>query len=108
MDGRTGRGAGRGHLPGFAAVEVLYDEQGAVRGVATGDMGVAATAATPITTSPAWSCMRVIRCSPKARGQLGRQLIERFKLDDGRNAQSYGIGIKEMWESIRPNPSPAW
>ena len=33
-----------------------------------------------------------------ARGQLGRQLIERFKLDDGRNAQSYGIGIKEMWE----------
>ena len=57
-----------------------------------------ATAATPITTSPAWSCMRVIRCSPKARGQLGRQLIERFKLDDGRNAQSYGIGIKEMWE----------
>ena len=42
--------------------------------------------------------MRVIRCSPKARGQLGRQLIERFKLDDGRNAQSYGIGIKEMWE----------
>ena len=41
MDGRTGRGAGRGHLPGFAAVEVLYDEQGAVRGVATGDMGVA-------------------------------------------------------------------
>ena len=57
-----------------------------------------ATAATPTTTSPAWSCTRVIRCSPKARGQLGRQLIERFKLDDGRNAQSYGIGIKEMWE----------
>ena len=41
--------------------------------------------------------MRVIRCSPKARGQLGRQLIERFQLDDGRNAQSWHRH-QEMWE----------
>ena len=99
MDGRTGRGAGRGHLPGFAAVEVLYDEQGAVRGVATGDMGVARDGSHTDHYQPGMELhARYTVFAEGARGQLGRQLIERFKLDDGRNAQSYGIGIKEMWE----------
>ena len=98
MDGRTGRGAGRGHLPGFAAVEVLYDEQGAVRGVATGDMGVARDGSHTDHYQPGMELHARYTVFAEGARQLGRQLIERFKLDDGRNAQSYGIGIKEMWE----------
>ena len=108
MDGRTGRGAGRGHLPGFAAVEVLYDEQGAVRGVATGDMGVARDGSHTDHYQPGMGCMRVIRCSPKARGQLGRQLIERFKLDDAATPSPTASASRKCGRSIRPNPSPAW
>ncbi|AUT46862.1 electron transfer flavoprotein-ubiquinone oxidoreductase [Achromobacter sp. AONIH1] len=86
-------------FPGFAAVEVLYDEQGAVRGVATGDMGVARDGSHTDHYQPGMELhARYTVFAEGARGQLGRQLIERFKLDDGRNAQSYGIGIKEMWE----------
>jgi electron-transferring-flavoprotein dehydrogenase len=86
-------------FPGFAAVEVLYDENGAVRGVATGDMGVARDGSHTDHYQPGMELhARYTVFSEGSRGQLGRQLIERFKLDDGRNPQSYGIGIKEMWE----------
>ncbi|KNY12236.1 electron transfer flavoprotein-ubiquinone oxidoreductase [Achromobacter piechaudii] len=86
-------------FPGFAAVEVLYDENGAVRGVATGDMGVARDGSHTDHYQPGMELhARYTVFGEGSRGQLGRQLIERFKLDDGRNPQSYGIGIKEMWE----------
>ena len=85
-------------FPGFAAVEVLYDEQGAVRGVATGDMGVARDGSHTDHYQPGMELHARYTVFAEGARQLGRQLIERFKLDDGRNAQSYGIGIKEMWE----------
>ena len=86
-------------FPGFAAVEVLYDENGAVRGVATGDMGVARDGSHTDHYQPGMELhARYTVFAEGARGQLGRQLIERYKLDDGRDPQAYGIGIKEMWE----------
>ncbi len=86
-------------FPGFAAVEILYDEKGAVRGVATGDMGVARDGSHSGHYQPGMELhARYTVFAEGARGQLGRELIERFKLDEGRNAQSYAIGLKELWE----------
>lgn len=86
-------------FPGFAAVEILYDDQGAVRGVATGDMGVARDGSHSPHFQPGMELhARYTVFAEGARGQLGRELIERFKLDQGRNAQSYAIGLKELWE----------
>jgi electron-transferring-flavoprotein dehydrogenase len=92
-------------FPGFAAAEVLYDDKGAVRGVATGDMGVGRDG------QPTDQFQRGMELHAKytifaegARGQLGRQLIEKFKLDQNRDPQSYGIGIKELWE-VEPSKS---
>lgn len=86
-------------FPGFAAVEVLYDAEGAVRGVATGDMGVARDGTHTAHYQPGMELhARYTIFAEGSRGQLGRQLIERFKLDEGRNPQSYAIGIKELWE----------
>jgi electron-transferring-flavoprotein dehydrogenase len=86
-------------FPGFAAVEVLYDEAGAVRGVVTGDMGVARDGSHTDHYQPGMELLaRYTVFAEGARGQLGRQLIERYKLDAGRDPQSYAIGIKELWE----------
>lgn len=92
-------------FPGFAAAEVLYGEQGQVIGVATGDMGVGRDG------EPTEQYQRGMELHAKytvfaegARGQLGRELIAHYKLDQGRDPQSYGIGIKELWE-IEPSKS---
>ncbi|OZI59696.1 electron transfer flavoprotein-ubiquinone oxidoreductase [Bordetella genomosp. 11] len=86
-------------FPGFAAAGVLYDEQGAVRGVVTGDMGVARDGSHTANYQPGMELLaRYTLFAEGSRGQLGRQLIERFRLDEGRDPQSYGIGIKELWE----------
>ena len=86
-------------FPGFAAAEVLYTDSGAVKGVATGDMGVARDGSHTPNYQPGMELhARYTLFAEGSRGQLGRQLIERFKLDEGRNPQSYAIGIKEMWE----------
>lgn len=86
-------------FPGFAAAEVLYDANGAVRGVATGDLGVARDGSHTDHYQQGMELhARYTVFAEGSRGQLGRQLIEKFKLDDGRDPQSYGIGIKEMWE----------
>ena len=94
-------------FPGFAAAEVLYDDNGAVRGVATGDMGLDKHG------NPTDQFQRGMELLAKytifaegSRGQLGRQLIERFKLDEGRDPQSYGIGIKELWQVPADNAQP--
>ena len=86
-------------FPGFAAAEVLYDEKGAVKGVATGNHGVGKDG------EPTDAFQLGMELHGKytifaegARGSLGRQLIARFKLDQGRDPQSYGIGLKELWE----------
>ncbi len=86
-------------FPGFAAAEVLYDEQGSVRGVATGNMGVGKDG------EPTGSFQLGMELVGKytvfaegARGHLGKQLIARYKLDAGKDPQTYAIGIKELWE----------
>ncbi|TFL12858.1 electron transfer flavoprotein-ubiquinone oxidoreductase [Pusillimonas noertemannii] len=86
-------------FPGFAAAEVLYTDSGAVKGVATGDMGVARDGSHTPNYQPGMELhARYTLFAEGSRGQLGRQLISRYKLDEGRDPQSYAIGIKEMWE----------
>ena len=86
-------------FPGFAAAEVLYDDTGAVRGVATGNLGIGKDG------QPHEGFQLGMELTGKytvfaegARGHLGKQLIARFGLDEGRDPQSYAIGIKELWE----------
>jgi electron-transferring-flavoprotein dehydrogenase len=86
-------------FPGFPAAEVLYNENGSVKGVATGNMGIGKDG------EPTDHFQLGMELHGKytifaegSRGQLGRQLISRFKLDEGRDPQSYSIGIKELWE----------
>jgi len=86
--------------PGFAAAEVLFDEAGAVCGVATGDMGVGAGGEKKPSYEPGLELRA--RCTVFAegcRGHLGKQLIERFGLDADADPQHYGIGLKEVWEA---------
>lgn len=85
-------------FPGFAATEVLYDENGAVRGVATGNMGVGKDGKPTDAFQLGMELhARYTLFAEGARGQLGRLVIERFGLDRGRDPQSYTIGIKEVW-----------
>ena len=86
-------------FPGFAAAEILYDEKGAVRGVATGDMGVGRDGQPTEHYQQGMELLaKYTIFAEGARGQLGKELIAQFNLDQGRDPQSYGIGIKELWE----------
>lgn len=86
-------------FPGFAATELLYNEAGGIRGVATGDMGLDRDGNQTAHYQPGMELhAKYTLFAEGSRGQLGRQLIEKYKLDQGRDPQSYGIGIKEMWE----------
>lgn len=92
-------------FPGFAAAHILYAENGAVRGVLTGDMGVARDGTHTANYQPGMELLASYTIFAEgSRGHLGRELTERFKLDESRNAQSYGIGIKELWE-VDPSQS---
>jgi len=85
--------------PGFAATEVLYDSDGRVKGVATGDMGIASDGShTPNFTQGIELHAAYTFFAEGCRGQLGRQLMERFALRAECEAQTYGIGIKELWK----------
>jgi len=86
-------------FPGFPAAEVLYNEDGSVKGVATGNMGIGKNG------EPTENFQLGMELHAKytlfaegSRGQLGKQLIARYRLDEGRDPQSYSIGIKELWE----------
>jgi len=86
-------------FPGFAAAEVLHADDGAVKGVATGNMGVGRDG------EPTESFQLGMELHGKytvfaegARGHLARQIIAKFKLDEGRDPPSWAIGIKELWE----------
>jgi len=86
-------------FPGFAAAEVLYGDNGEVVGVATGDMGIEKDGS----IGPAFERGMALHAKytifgEGARGHLGRQLIARYKLDEGKDPQAYGIGIKELWQ----------
>jgi len=90
-------------FPGFPAAEVLYADDGSVRGVATGNLGLGKDG------EPTENFQLGMELHAKftvfaegSRGSLGRQLIARYKLDEGRDPQSYGIGLKELWE-VQPD-----
>ncbi|MGB8818547.1 MAG: electron transfer flavoprotein-ubiquinone oxidoreductase [Rhizobiaceae bacterium] len=88
--------------PGFAAAEVLYNEQGAVRGVATGDMGVEKNGEPGPNFARGMELLgKYVLIGEGARGSLSKQLIAKFKLDEGREPGKYGLGIKELWQ-IKP------
>ncbi|MEZ5573157.1 MAG: electron transfer flavoprotein-ubiquinone oxidoreductase [Halioglobus sp.] len=85
--------------PGFAAAEVLYHADGRVKGIATGDMGVSATGEHKDSYMPGMELhAKYTLFAEGCRGHLGKQLIEKFSLDAGKDPQHYGIGIKEVWE----------
>jgi electron-transferring-flavoprotein dehydrogenase len=85
--------------PGFAAAEVLYDDKGAVRGVATGDMGVGRDGKLTEAFQPGVELHgRQTIFAEGCRGSLTKTLFDRFKLRDGVDPQTFGIGIKELWE----------
>jgi electron-transferring-flavoprotein dehydrogenase len=89
-------------FPGFAAAEVLYDESGAVRGVATGDMGIGKDGVKTDNYEPGVELIgRQTVFAEGCRGSLSKELMETFGLRDGVEPQTYGIGIKELWE-IKP------
>jgi electron-transferring-flavoprotein dehydrogenase len=86
-------------FPGFTAAEVLYHDNGAVKGVATGNLGLGKDGA------PTENFQLGMELHAKytvfaegARGHLGKQLISKFNLAEGKDPQSFAIGIKELWE----------
>ena len=86
-------------FPGFAAAEILYDEHGAVIGVATGDMGVARDGTHKDSYTPGLELhAKYTFFAEGVRGHLSKQLIRQFELDENSQPQVYGIGIKELWD----------
>ncbi|MCT7662724.1 electron transfer flavoprotein-ubiquinone oxidoreductase [Shinella kummerowiae] len=93
--------------PGFAATEVLYNDAGAVIGVATGDMGIERNGEPgPNYTRGMALLGKYTLISEGVRGSLAKQLISKFKLDDGREPQKFGIGLKELWQVKPENHKP--
>jgi electron-transferring-flavoprotein dehydrogenase len=85
--------------PGFAGAEVLYDESGAVRGVATGDMGLTREGEPGPAFQPGMELLaKYTLFAEGCRGHLGKQLETKFNLRAESDPQTYGIGIKELWE----------
>ncbi|WP_460236932.1 electron transfer flavoprotein-ubiquinone oxidoreductase [Aurantivibrio plasticivorans] len=86
-------------FPGFAASEVLYNEDGSVKGIATGDMGIGMNGEQKDSYMPGMElhAKYTLFCEG-CRGHLGKQLISKFNLDADSDPQHYGIGIKELWK----------
>ena len=85
--------------PGFAAAEILYHEDGRVKGVATGDMGIGADGEQKDSYMPGMELhAKYTVFAEGCRGHLGKQLMRQFELDKDADPQHYGIGIKEIWE----------
>ena len=85
--------------PGFAASEVLFHDDGRVKGIATGDMGVSAEGQHKDSYMPGMELhAKYTLFAEGCRGHLGKQLIKHFALDEGKDPQHYGLGIKEVWE----------
>ena len=85
--------------PGFAASEVLFHEDGRVKGIATGDMGISAMGEQKDSYMPGMELHASYTLFAEGcRGHLGKQLIKHFQLDEGKDPQHYGSGIKEIWE----------
>ena len=86
-------------FPGFPASEILYDNDGSVKGVATQDMGIDKDGNKKDSFESGIELhAKVTIFAEGCRGHLGKQLINKFELDKGKNPQQYGIGLKEIWE----------
>lgn len=86
-------------FPGFPASDILYNDDGSVRGVLTGDMGVASDGSKKPGYEPGYELnAKYTIFAEGCRGHLGKRLISRFALDKDSDPQHYGIGIKELWE----------
>jgi len=86
-------------FPGFAATEVLYNEDGSIKGIATGDMGIGADGEQKPTFQAGYELhARYTVFAEGCRGHLGKQLIEKFNLQADSDPQHYGIGFKEVWD----------
>ena len=86
-------------FPGFAASEVLYTEDGSIKGVATGDMGIGMDGEQKPTYQPGYELhAKYTLFAEGCRGHLGKQVIEKFNLAAESDTQHYGIGFKEIWE----------
>jgi len=100
--GQQAEGLGVEIFAGFAGAEVLYDDQGAVRGVATGDMGVNRKGEKTDAYQPGVELLaKYTFFAEGCRGHLGLQLEKKFELRAGVDPQVYGLGLKELWE-VRP------
>jgi len=97
--------------PGFPAAEILYDQSGAVKGIATGDMGIGKDG------QPTESYMRGMELHAKqtifaegCRGHLTKTLFDKFSLREGKDPQTFAIGIKELWDidPEKAKPGLAW
>jgi len=93
--------------PGFAAAEVLFTDDGKVRGVATGDMGIGKNGEKTSRFQPGIELhAKYTVFAEGARGHLGKMLQERYELRAGVAPQAYGIGLKELWEVKPGNHQP--
>jgi electron-transferring-flavoprotein dehydrogenase len=88
--------------PGFSANEILTNAEGAVTGIATGDVGISKDGEMSERYTRGMELRgKYVIFAEGARGQLSKQLIKRFKLDEGKDPQKYGIGLKEIWQ-VKP------
>jgi electron-transferring-flavoprotein dehydrogenase len=86
-------------FPGFAASEILYREDGSVKGIATGDMGIGADGEHKPTFTPGYELhAKYTVFAEGCRGHLGKQLIAQFDLNADATTQHYAIGLKEVWD----------
>jgi electron-transferring-flavoprotein dehydrogenase len=100
--GQQAEGLGVEIYPGFAAAEVLYHEDGSVKGVATGDMGIGKDGEHTENYQPGMELhAQQTIFAEGCRGSLSKVLMQKFNLREGVDPQAYGIGIKELWE-IKP------
>ncbi len=86
-------------FPGFAASEVLYNEDGSIKGIATGDMGVGADGEQKSTYTPGYELhAKYTVFAEGCRGHLGKLVMEKFNLQAESDTQHYAIGLKEIWD----------
>ncbi len=94
-------------FPGFAAQDILFDEQGAVKGILTGDMGIDAKGNEKPGFTPGMELhAKYTLFAEGCRGHLGKSLITHFALAEGKDPQHYGLGIKELWKVPGDNHTP--
>lgn len=88
--------------PGCAAAEILYHDDGSVKGIATNDVGIAKDGSPKDTFARGMELhAKVTIFAEGCRGHLSKQIMEKFKLNTNNEPQTYGIGLKEIWE-IQP------